>query len=76
MITAVLCMFVRLADLAEEFELEQPPSLDDLLSCIVNRDDVENIIFKPVSTVNHLLQNKGQYFSYYFRYVAYFCLVR
>ncbi|XP_052277313.1 IQ domain-containing protein H-like isoform X2 [Dreissena polymorpha] len=37
----------RLADLAEEFELEQPPSLDDLLSCIVNRDDVENIIYKP-----------------------------
>jgi hypothetical protein len=38
----------RLADLAEEFELERPPSIDDLLSCIVNRDDVENIIFKPV----------------------------
>ncbi|XP_053405574.1 IQ domain-containing protein H-like isoform X3 [Mercenaria mercenaria] len=37
----------RLADLAEEFELERPPSIDDLLSCIVNRDDVENIIFKP-----------------------------
>ncbi|WAR06286.1 IQCH-like protein [Mya arenaria] len=37
----------RLADLAEEFELEIVPSLDDLLSCIVNRDDVENIIYKP-----------------------------
>ena len=41
----------RLADLAEEFELERPPSIDDLLSCIVNRDDVENIIFKPVSLI-------------------------
>ncbi|XP_052805677.1 IQ domain-containing protein H-like isoform X2 [Mya arenaria] len=37
----------KLADLAEEFELEIVPSLDDLLSCIVNRDDVENIIYKP-----------------------------
>ena len=40
--------FFRLADLAEEFELERAPSFDDLLSCIVNRDDVENIIHKPV----------------------------
>lgn len=37
----------RLADLAEEFELERAPGIEDLLSCIVNRDDVENIIFKP-----------------------------
>ncbi|KAL4227848.1 hypothetical protein ACF0H5_013286 [Mactra antiquata] len=37
----------RLADLAEEFELERPPGIEDLLSCIVNRDDVENVIFKP-----------------------------
>lgn len=37
----------RLAELAEEFELERPPQIDDLLTCIVNRDDVESIIYKP-----------------------------
>jgi len=38
-----------LADLALEFELEKPPSISELLSVIINRDDVENIINKPVS---------------------------
>ncbi|KAK3607906.1 hypothetical protein CHS0354_036732 [Potamilus streckersoni] len=37
----------RLAELSLEFELEQAPTIDDLLSIIVNRDDVENIIFRP-----------------------------
>ncbi len=40
----------RLADLSIEFELEKPPSLEDLLTVIVNREDVENIINRPVST--------------------------
>nr|KAG5693124.1 hypothetical protein BaRGS_025483 [Batillaria attramentaria] len=37
----------RLADLAVEFELEKAPGIPELLSVIVNRDDVEAIIFKP-----------------------------
>lgn len=37
----------RLADLALEYELEKPPSVVELLSVIINRDDVENIINKP-----------------------------
>ncbi|ESO87612.1 hypothetical protein LOTGIDRAFT_194358 [Lottia gigantea] len=37
----------KLADLAIEFELERAPSIDDLLTVIVNREDVESIIVKP-----------------------------
>lgn len=39
-----------MADLSLEFELERPPSIIDLLSVIVNREDVENLINRPVST--------------------------
>ena len=39
----------RLADLAMEYEMELIPSQMDLLSVIVNREDVENIIRRPVS---------------------------
>lgn len=38
----------KLADLALEFELEIQPSIDDLLSVLVNREDVETIIRTPV----------------------------
>ncbi|XP_070208772.1 IQ domain-containing protein H-like isoform X2 [Littorina saxatilis] len=37
----------RLADLSVEYELEKAPGLDELLSVIVNREDVEAIINKP-----------------------------
>ncbi|KAK2189579.1 hypothetical protein NP493_102g04042 [Ridgeia piscesae] len=37
----------KLADLALEFELEKPPTVQDLLTVIVNREDVENIIRRP-----------------------------
>ena len=39
----------KLADLALEFEMELQPSVDDLLSVLVNREDVEAIIKTPVS---------------------------
>lgn len=39
----------RLADLAMEFELERPPTVDDLLTVIINREDVEALIGRPVS---------------------------
>ena len=39
----------RLADLSVEYELEKAPGLPELLSVIVNREDVEAIINKPVS---------------------------
>ena len=32
-----------------EFELERPPSLEHLLSVVVNREDVEALVTKPVS---------------------------
>ncbi|KAL8616663.1 hypothetical protein ACOMHN_031645 [Nucella lapillus] len=37
----------RLADLSVEYELEKAPGLPELLSVIVNREDVEAIINKP-----------------------------
>ncbi|XP_050402803.1 IQ domain-containing protein H isoform X1 [Patella vulgata] len=37
----------RLADLSVEFELERPPFIEDLLTVIVNREDIESIIAKP-----------------------------
>lgn len=37
----------RLADLAVQFELEKAPGLPELLSVIVNREDVEAIVLKP-----------------------------
>lgn len=37
----------KLADLAVEYELERAPGIHELLSVIVNKDDVEGLIFKP-----------------------------
>ncbi|ELT97689.1 hypothetical protein CAPTEDRAFT_178180 [Capitella teleta] len=37
----------KLADLSLEFELERPPTNADLLSVIVNREDVETLINRP-----------------------------
>ncbi|XP_048255584.1 IQ domain-containing protein H-like isoform X2 [Haliotis rufescens] len=37
----------KLADLSMEFELERPPTVEDLLTVIVNREDVEAIIRRP-----------------------------
>jgi hypothetical protein len=39
----------KLADLSLEFELEQIPTNEQLLSVLVNKDDVQNIIKRPVS---------------------------
>ena len=43
-----LYFFPRLADLAMEFELEKPPTIDDMLMVIINREDVEALIGRPV----------------------------
>lgn len=40
----------KLAELALEFELELQPTVNDLLTAIVNREDVESLINAPVST--------------------------
>ncbi|XP_067666806.1 IQ domain-containing protein H-like [Haliotis asinina] len=37
----------KLADLSMEFELEMVPTVDDLLTVVVNREDVEAIIRRP-----------------------------
>ena len=47
------CLLFRLADLSIEFELEKVPTVDDLLTVIVNREDVENLINKPVSIYSY-----------------------
>lgn len=50
-------MSFRLADLAMEFELERPPSIDDMLTVIINREDVEALIGRPVSHLDvHTIQ--------------------
>lgn len=41
----------KLADLALEFDLELRPSLTELLTCLVNREDVEALINTPVCKV-------------------------
>ena len=48
-INLALILF-RLADLSLEFELEKPPGIADLMSVIVNHEDVAGIICRPVST--------------------------
>jgi len=47
-------LYDRLADLSLEFELERPPAVADLLSIIVNREDVEGIIQRPVGSTTVL----------------------
>ncbi|XP_013393394.1 IQ domain-containing protein H isoform X2 [Lingula anatina] len=37
----------RLADLSLEYELDSQPTLDDLLSVIINKEDVESILKRP-----------------------------
>lgn len=39
----------KLADLALEFELEQQPTAEELISVLVNQEDVETILKTPVS---------------------------
>lgn len=50
----------RLADLAMEFELERPPTVDDLLTVIINREDVEALIGRPVSQLVLASKYKSQ----------------
>ena len=40
----------RVSDLAEQIELEHRPSLDELLSAVINRDEVEEMVKRPVET--------------------------
>lgn len=41
----------KLADLALEFDLEIHPSIDELLTVLVNREDVDTLIKTPVSAL-------------------------
>ena len=65
----------KLADLSLEFELEQFPTTADLLTVIVNREDVENIISRPVSTYC-VLHNSPLYKSPKFGILDFCCFVR
>lgn len=37
-----------MADLSIEYELELVPNEEELLHCVINREDVEELIRKPV----------------------------
>jgi hypothetical protein len=39
---------IRVADLAHTIELEQKPTIEELLCTIVNRDEVEELVKRPV----------------------------
>lgn len=56
----LMLMCFRLADLAMEFELERPPTVDDLLTVIINREDVEALIGRPVSQLVLASKQKSQ----------------
>lgn len=43
-----------------EFELERPPTVDDLLTVIINREDVEALIGRPVSQLVQASKLKSQ----------------
>jgi hypothetical protein len=39
------------AELAQSIEIERKPTLDELLSTIINRDEVEKLIKQPVKII-------------------------
>lgn len=59
-----LFLAFRLVDISVEFELEQRPTVDDLLQVIVNRDEVEKLIRKPVSMKDGLTDLEQLLISY------------
>ena len=38
----------RVAELAQSIEIERKPTLEELLSTIINRDEIEKLIQQPV----------------------------
>ena len=40
----------RVTDLAQKIELEYKPTIDELLTTVINRDEVEELVKRPVET--------------------------
>jgi hypothetical protein len=41
----------RVAELAQNIEIERRPTLEELLSTVINRDEVEKLIKQPVQLI-------------------------
>jgi hypothetical protein len=45
-------IFLRVAELAQTIEFEHKPTLDELLGTVTNRDEVEELIKRPVEFIS------------------------
>ena len=41
---------IRVTDLAQRIELEYKPTVDELLTTVINRDEVEELVKRPVTS--------------------------
>jgi hypothetical protein len=51
----------RVAELAQIIEIEREPTLEELLSTIINRDEVEKLIKQPVKIIFSFFVLKFKY---------------
>jgi hypothetical protein len=42
----------RVAELAQSIEIQRKPTLEELLSTIINRDEIEKLIQQPVQIIS------------------------
>jgi len=42
---------IRVAELAQTIELEHKPTLEELLGTVINRDEVEELVKRPVEFI-------------------------
>jgi len=43
---------IRVAELAQTIEFEYKPTLEELLSTVINREDVEELVKRPVNFIS------------------------
>jgi hypothetical protein len=46
-----LIKIIRVAELAQTIELEHKPTIEELLSTVINRDEVEELVKRPVEFI-------------------------
>ena len=47
-----LIKIIRVAELAQTIELEHKPTIEELLSTVINRDEVEELVKRPVEFIS------------------------
>ncbi len=53
--------YLRVAELAQTIEFEHKPTLDELLGTVTNRDEVEELVKRPVEFIS-LINKKCKYY--------------